>query len=205
MTENFAFEASIQRSSEVIASLADEVMVIKKMASKIYDNHSRGLKLLVAGNGGSYADAEHFAGELQCTFVERQRNAISAISLPQSLSAITAWSNDFEYESFLARQVDALGFENEILFLISTSGGNTITKSSLNLINAAKKARDKKLLVFSILGRDGGELKSLSNLSVVINSQETAKIQEAHITIIHLICGFIDFQWKNISSHNTIK
>ena len=64
---------------------------------------------MVAGNGGSYADAEHFAGELQCTYVERQRNAISAISLPQSLSAITAWSNDFEYESFLARQVDAFG------------------------------------------------------------------------------------------------
>ena len=87
-------------SAETIRKLEDEILVIEKMAAEIYESQLSGGKLLIAGNGGSCADAEHFAGEMVCTFNDRNRRSFSAISLSNNASAITAWSNDFEYETF---------------------------------------------------------------------------------------------------------
>jgi D-sedoheptulose 7-phosphate isomerase len=120
------------------------------------------------------------------------RKALPAIDLNSNFAALTAWSNDFNFNSFLERQVEAFGKKNDILFLISTGGGNVKESISLNLIKAARFARKKKLQVLSLLGKSGGELKKISNSSIVVKSYQTSHIQEAHIVILHIICKIID-------------
>ena len=181
-----------QTSSSVIASLALELDTIEKIAIAINDSNVKGGKVLIAGNGGSCADSEHFAGELLCTFKARDRKPIGAIHLANNSSAITAWTNDFEFNSYFTRQVEALGNKGDILFLITTGGGNRENGASMNLVYAAEKAKELGLKIFTISGKGGGILKDFSDLSVVVNSNETANIQEGHIAIIHSICYCLD-------------
>ncbi len=181
-----------EESSRVINSLSSELDKIEEIARLIYNSNKNNKKTLIAGNGGSCADAEHFAGELLCTFKKRDRGPIAAIHLGNNSSAITAWTNDFEFETFFSRQVDALGNEGDILFLITTGGGNKDNGASMNLVSAAEKARQKGLSIVSVAGKDGGILKDFSDISIVVKSYETANIQEAHIAIIHAICYCLD-------------
>lgn len=177
-----------KESSRVIASLESELHLVKRIATQIYDTNSRGGKVLIAGNGGSCADAEHFAGELVCTFKSRERSALAAISLSNNSSAITAWANDFEFESFFTRQVNALGRKGDILFLITTGGGNKENGASMNLVYAAERAKELGLKVFTISGKSGGILKSTSDICITVKSNETSNIQEGHIALLHCIC-----------------
>ena len=108
INENF-LKGYFQESAKVIASVSNEIDVIKSMALEIYNSNKNGNKVLIGGNGGSCADAEHFAGELLCTFKGRDRSALAAVSLSNNASAITAWANDFDFTSYFTRQVDALG------------------------------------------------------------------------------------------------
>ena len=183
-------------SANVISSLSSELKPIKDIAIAIHENNLNGGKLLIAGNGGSCADAEHFAGEMQCTFKDRNRSAIAAISLSNN-SAITAWTNDFEFNSYFKRQVEALGRKNDILFLITTGGGNRENGASMNLVYAAEKAKEIGLKVFTLSGKGGGILKDLSDICITIKSDETSNIQEGHIAVIHGICICIDALDKN--------
>ena len=183
-------------SANVISSLSSELKPIKDIAIAIHENNLKGGKLLIAGNGGSCADAEHFAGEMQCTFKDRNRSAIAAISLSNN-SAITAWTNDFEFNSYFKRQVEALGRKNDILFLITTGGGNRENGASMNLVYAAEKAKEIGLKVFTLSGKGGGILKDLSDICITIKSDETSNIQEGHIAVIHSICICIDALDKN--------
>ena len=183
-------------SANVISSLSSELKSIKDIAIAIHENNLIGGKLLIAGNGGSCADAEHFAGEMQCTFKDRNRSAIAAISLSNN-SAITAWTNDFEFNSYFKRQVEALGRKNDILFLITTGGGNRENGASMNLVYAAEKAKEIGLKVFTLSGKGGGILKDLSDICITIKSDETSNIQEGHIAVIHSICICIDVLDKN--------
>ena len=108
-------------------------------------------------------------------------------------AALTAWSNDFEFDSFFKRQVNAHGKEDDILFLLSTGGGNlTGSKSSANLVYAAKEGIKKKMKIISLVGKDGGELKKISNICIHVKSKNTAYIQEAHMSILHCICEMLD-------------
>ena len=132
----------------------------------IYNNNKNGNKVLIGGNGGSCADAEHFAGELLCTFKGRDRSALAAVSLSNNASAITAWANDFDFTSYFTRQVEALGNKGDILFLITTGGGNRENGASMNLVYAAEKARELGLKIFTIAGKGGGILKDFSDLSL---------------------------------------
>ena len=181
-----------QESSEVISSLSSELDVVEEMANAIYESNEEGGKVLIAGNGGSCADAEHFAGELLCTFKLRDRNPIGAVHLANNSSAITAWTNDFEFNSYFTRQVEALGNEGDILFLITTGGGNRENGASMNLVHAAEKARKMGLKIITIAGKGGGILKDFSDISITVKSNETSNIQEGHITIIHSICICLD-------------
>jgi D-sedoheptulose 7-phosphate isomerase len=181
-----------QQSSIVIASLSSELESIEKIAHAIYDSNAKGGKVLIAGNGGSCADSEHFAGELLCTFKARDRGPIGAIHLANNSSAITAWTNDFEFNSYFTRQVEALGNKGDILFLITTGGGDRENGASMNLVYAAEKAKELGLKIITISGKGGGILKDLSDLSIVVKSSETANIQEGHIAIIHSICYCLD-------------
>lgn len=142
-------------------------------------------KILIAGNGGSAADAQHFAAELVNTFIKK-RKALPAIALTVDSSILTSSANDHNFDIVFARQIEAHGTKGDIFIGISTSG------DSKNILKALKIARRKGLLCICLLGKNGGKAKSLSDLSIIVPSSETPRIQEAHILIIHLICQLID-------------
>ncbi len=138
----------------------------------------RGKKILVCGNGGSAADAQHLASELTGRFV-RHRRALPAIALNTDTSALTAISNDYGYEMVFARQVEALAAAEDVLVVISTSG------ESASILRAAEAARVAGCAVIGLSGRDGGRLASLCDRCIIVPSTETALIQEVHESIIH--------------------
>lgn len=149
-------------------------------------------KILFCGNGGSAADSQHLAAELvvrlRGTF---DRPAIPAIALTVNPSILTAAGNDFGFNKIFSRQVEALANSNDVLVAISTSG------NSLNIIEAAKAARKKHIPVIGFLGGSGGKLVSMVDHPVVIPSDVTARIQEAHILIGHIICQLVETELQH--------
>jgi len=146
-------------------------------------------KIFVYGNGGSYADASHFVGELTATYSSKKRKALPFILLGSNLASVTAWANDYNFEDYLSRELSALSNKGDVLFLLSTSGGDLKKKQSINLIKLAKKAKLKKIQIISLLGKGGGELKKISNKSIIVDSNKTGSIQEIHKIIFHSICS----------------
>ena len=142
-------------------------------------------KILLCGNGGSAADAQHFAAELTGRF-QKERNALAAIALSVDTSALTAIGNDYGFEKIFSRQVEALAKKEDILIAISTSG------NSSNVIEAIKKAKSLQMQVITLLGKDGGKMKKMGDINIIIPSFSTPRIQEMHIMIIHMICAIID-------------
>ncbi len=165
---------------------------IEKSSQLILSALSKEKKIFICGNGGSSAQAAHFAGELIATFEKRNRKGFNVFDLHSCLPALTAWSNDFNYSSFLKRQINTLGSNGDVLILLSTSGGNEKKKHSINLIEAAKAARKKKVKVLSLLGNSGGDLKKYSDYYTIIKINSTPHIQEAHMIILHYFCKKID-------------
>ena len=182
--------------SEQIKLLKNEINAINKLTQLIFDCDLRGNKVLVAGNGGSNSDAEHFVGELVCTFLDRDRDPISAINLSSNTAAITAWSNDFSYETYMLRQVKAYGKKGDVLILLSTSGGSYKNNTSINLLKACEEANNLGINTFSLIGRDGGELKKISKNAIIIKSNSTSIIQECHMSILHAICNNLEVMMK---------
>ena len=183
-------------SSETIARLHIFEDKILKIVREIITANNFNKKLLVAGNGGSCSDAEHFVGELQCTYKDRTRKPVSAISLASLPAAMTAWCNDFEFLSYFKRQVQAHGNEGDILFLISTGGGDEKSGASMSLVEAANEAKKKKIKIISLIGKTGGILKEISDISIVVESKVTSFIQESHIAILHCICENLEHHLK---------
>ena len=144
------------------------------------------------GNGGSASDAEHLAAELVGRF-ERNRRPLNSIALTTNSSTVTAISNDFGFDKIFERQIEALGHEGDILISISTSG------ESLNIVKAIQKARSLNMTTISLLGKNGGEALKLSHHSILVNSNITSHIQEAHIAIGQALCGQIE---KHFSINN---
>lgn len=146
---------------------------------------SEGGKILLCGNGGSASDCQHIAAELTGRFV-KERKPLPAIALTTDTSALTAIANDYGYREVFVRQLEALANTGDTLIAISTSG------NSENIINAVALAKKKALRVIGLLGRDGGKLKDLCDISIVVPSDSTPRIQEAHILIGHTICEGIE-------------
>jgi D-sedoheptulose 7-phosphate isomerase len=192
MNESFNISKYFENVSRVIFGLGKEKKKINSIVKSLINCQKRGNKILVAGNGGSSADAEHFVGELVCTFIKKDKKPISAINLNSDTASITAWSNDFNFDSFCERMVDAHGKKNDLLFLISTGGGDFASKTSLNLVRAALLAKKKGLKIISLSGKTGGELKKISDQVIVIKSTSTSIIQEAHMSILHSICYLLE-------------
>ncbi|MDH5370594.1 MAG: phosphoheptose isomerase [Gammaproteobacteria bacterium] len=147
-----------------------------------------GNKILSCGNGGSAADAQHFAAELVCRF-ERERPALAAIALTVDTSALTAISNDYHYDETFARQIDALAKPDDVLLAISTSG------FSQNVVRAVEQAHEQGMLVVALTGRDGGQVAKLlskDDIEIRVPSESTARIQEIHLLTIHCLCDQID-------------
>ena len=168
---------------------SNKILEISNFIAERLKNNSQ---ILICGNGGSAADAEHFAGELLCTFEKKNRIGLRAINLSSNIAALTAWSNDFSYDSFYERQVNALGSKGDVLLILSTGGGNVQTKTSLNVVNAAIAAKKKNIKVISLVGKTGGELKKISDYYILLESNSTSNIQEVHMAILHIFCKIID-------------
>ena len=181
-------------SSKNINKLSNHEEEILKKSNAILECKKNKNKILVGGNGGSCSDAEHFVGELQCTYKAHNRAPISAISLASLPAAITAWSNDFGFLTYFKRQVQAHGNKGDILFLISTGGGNEQNGASMSLVEAAREARKKDMKIISLIGKSGGILKDISDIVILVENNVTSFIQEAHISILHCICEVIDDQ-----------
>tara|TARA_B100000575_G_C23096212_1_gene632267 strand:- start:995 stop:1576 length:582 start_codon:yes stop_codon:yes gene_type:complete len=180
------------QSSKIINSLYKHERKIKTIFKEIINCNDKKGKILVAGNGGSCSDAEHFVGELLCTYKDPNRIPISAISLASHPAAITAWSNDFGWETYFERQTKAHLKKNDLLFLISTGGGDREKGTSMSLIKAAEFAKKKNCKVISLIGKSGGELKKISDHYILVENFTTSHIQESHIAILHCICELLD-------------
>jgi len=144
-----------------------------------------GGKLMFCGNGGSAADSQHLASELTGRFI-KDRRALAAIALTTDSSALTCIGNDYAFDEVFARQVAGLGRAGDVLVAISTSG------HSKNVVRAVEEAHKLGVKVVGLLGRDGGVLAPMCDVSIVVPSPVTARIQEAHILIGHTLCGLIE-------------
>jgi D-sedoheptulose 7-phosphate isomerase len=140
-----------------------------------------GRKLLIFGNGGSAADAEHIAGEFVGRFVA-ERRALPAIALSVSTSVLTAIANDSSFEEVFARQVEALGQPGDVAFGLSTSG------TSANVVAGLRAARERGLRTLALTGRGGGKVRELADVCVHVPADETARIQEGHLLVAHIVC-----------------
>ena len=158
---------------------------IESAAKKILGSLKNGGKVLIFGNGGSAAQSQHMAAELVGRF-KKERKAISAIALTTDTSILTALANDYGYKTVFKRQVEALGRKGDVALGISTSG------TAENVTEALKLAKDMGLETILLTGKDGGDARKVAGLSLVVPSNDTARIQEAHILIIHILCNLVE-------------
>lgn len=146
-------------------------------------------KIMFCGNGGSAADAQHLATELSVRFI-KDRKPIAGLALTTDTSTLTAAANDYNFDAIFARQIDAIGKEGDVLIALSTSG------NSGNVLTALKQARTQNIKTIGFSGRDGGKMKDLCDEILIVPSQSTARIQEMHITLGHMLCGSMEQRLK---------
>lgn len=162
----------------------DEILSAVDLLVRTFKN---GKKLLLCGNGGSAADCQHIATELMIRLNHHiKRPALPAVALTTDTSNLTAGGNDIGFENVFARSVEGLGNEGDVLIAISTSG------NSINVIKAVEMAKNKKLTVIGFLGNNGGKLKELVDLPILVPSSNVQRIQEGHITIAHIILELVE-------------
>jgi D-sedoheptulose 7-phosphate isomerase len=181
------FNDSVETKLQVVEAIAP---VIAQAAELIAAYILKDSKILICGNGGSAADAQHFSSELLNRF-EIERPGLPAIALTTDTSTITSIANDSQFADIFAKQIHALGQAGDILVAISTSG-----KSS-NIINAIRAGQDRDMIIIALTGRDGGEVANMlteKDIEIRVSAHSTARIQEVHILIIHCICDIIDYQ-----------
>ncbi|UCG35615.1 MAG: D-sedoheptulose 7-phosphate isomerase [Candidatus Omnitrophota bacterium] len=176
---------SIKNCKQALAALEANQETIKKIASLcIWTLQNKG-KIILMGNGGRAADAQHLAAEFVGRF-KMDRAALPALALSINTSILTAVGNDYGFDEVFARQISALANPEDIVVGISTSG------NSKNVIKAIKKAKEKGIKTVGFLGKDGGELKKLVDVALVIASADTPRIQEMHILSGHIICEIVE-------------
>lgn len=173
-------------------TIANSETLIAEMADRLYESFKRGNKLLICGNGGSAADAQHVAAEFTNRF-RVERAALPAIALTTDSSILTSIGNDSSFLDVFSRQVEALGSRGDILVGISTSG------RSGNVLKALRVARDRGLVTIGFTGKKGRDsMAPLCDICLVVPSEDTARIQECHEFIWHLVCGAVESQFAQI-------
>jgi len=175
-------ENSLKLKRRFFAESADD---IQRAAEIIVGALKAGGKLLVFGNGGSAADAQHIAGELVNRFLQ-QRRALPAIALTTDGGVLTCIANDTGFENIFARQIEALGQKGDVCLAITTSG------NSPNVIAACNQARLQGIRVVGLLGRDGGQVAPLCDLALIVESNDTQRIQETHNLVGHILCELVE-------------
>ena len=185
------------QKNPLIKNIKDHIKILKKDQKQIFNKgnllkkmivdcfNAKG-KLLVFGNGGSAADAQHLATELMGGMTDHDRKPIPSIALTTDSSFLTAWSNDTDFESVFSRQIQGLGEKGDVLVGISTSG------NSKNVINALKQAKYKNLKTISLTGKTGGNLDGVGDITIKVPSNDTQRIQESHIMIGQILCSLLE-------------
>ncbi|MDA9841118.1 SIS domain-containing protein [Candidatus Marinimicrobia bacterium] len=177
----------IERHIEISLNLKSQSQIIESFCISSLEALKSGNKILICGNGGSASDSNHFAAELVGKFENKDRKSLPAISLCSNESNITAIANDFGFEKIFSKQIEALGSENDILIAISTSG------KSENILKAIKTAESKKMNVLFLTGINREKVSSGESYKILnVGSKNTARVQEMHILVLHIICHFID-------------
>lgn len=161
------------------------VNLLVEIAQACVEVYRKGKKILIAGNGGSAADAQHFAAELVGRY-GFDRPSLPSIALTTDSSNLTAIGNDYGYEYVFSRQLEGLGQEGDLFIGISTSG------NSQNVINAFISAKDRGITTVALVGRDGGKMAAMADYAIVVPSNATPRIQESHLLIEHMICDIIE-------------
>ncbi len=194
-------ESEKKRISEIKKSLEESITTLKLIsqdkidqilqATKIMtDTLKKGNKILIAGNGGSAADAQHIAAEIVGRY-KIMRKGFPAIALTTDTSILTAIGNDFGFNTIFSRQIEALGKKDDLFIALSTSG------NSENVIKGVELARSRGIKIIGLTGHDGGKLKELCDCWIGVPSVNTPRIQEAHITIGHIMCEFTELELQD--------
>jgi phosphoheptose isomerase len=174
-------KGAVSAATETLRSLGDLDTQVAKAADVIVNCLVRGNKMLVCGNGGSAADAAHFATEFVVRFTH-DRLAYPAIALTSDGGLLTAAGNDYGFDEIFARQVAAYGKEDDLLICLTTSG------KSQNIVRALEEAKTRKMKTIAFLGRDGGSTIGMADVDLVVKVDSTARIQEAHKFLLHVLC-----------------
>lgn len=180
------FSKSIADLSALLPRIAHLSAPLERLAQSMLETWSRKGKVLIAGNGGSAADAMHFAEELTVRY-QKNRRALAAMALTDP-TIVTCAANDFGYEAVFSRQIEAFGNAGDIFVGMTTSG------NSPNILRAVELAKKQGLLTCSFLGRDGGQLKGVCDIELLVPSSTTARVQECHKLLYHILCEWIESQ-----------
>jgi phosphoheptose isomerase len=183
--ETNVFQDSIRAACQTFESLQALAGPVARAAEAMVDSLCSGKKLMVCGNGGSAADGADFSAEFGCRFLT-DRRPYPALNLSQGGSLMSAIGNDYGFDEVFARQVAGLGQRGDVLVAITTSG------NSKNILRALEEGKARGLTTVSLLGRDGGPAKGLAEIELLVRSDSTARIQEAHKFLLHVICGMVD-------------
>jgi D-sedoheptulose 7-phosphate isomerase len=185
MSEIPQLRDAIETATQTLGALSRLAPQMAQAADVIDQCLRAGNKLLVCGNGGSAADASHFATELVVRFA-KERRALPAICLTSDSGILTAAGNDYGFDEIFARQVAAFGVPGDVLISLTTSG------TSRNVIRALEEAKARKLRTIAFLGRDGGSSNGIADIDLLVSSDTTARVQEAHHLLLHVLCETIE-------------
>jgi D-sedoheptulose 7-phosphate isomerase len=178
-------DCQIRASAACVLSLADQASELAAAATLLLECLKQGGRVFSAGNGGSAAEAMHLAEELSGRYL-RERRALAGISLCADATALTCIGNDYGFDAIFSRQLEAFAQAGDVLVLFSTSGNST------NLVRAAEAAQVLGVRVIALLGRNGGQLRGSGEVELIVSNEVTARIQEAHQVILHLLLEEID-------------
>lgn len=184
--------AAVAAATKTFQSLVDLEPQLARAAELVEQCLRAGRKLLVCGNGGSAADAAHFATEFVVRLI-KDRPAYPAICLASDGGLLTAAGNDYGFDEIFARQVAALGREGDLLVCLTTSG------NSKNVIRALTEAKERKLKIIALLGRDGGSTIGLADVDLLVGGNSSARIQEAHKLLLHVLCETVEARLEAVS------
>ncbi len=182
----------LEESAQVKLSLKEHAQIIGEIASAMAQTLRKGGKIVMFGNGGSASDSQHIVAELMGKF-QKARKALPAIALTVNTSILTAIGNDFDFEEIFARQVEGLVNASDLVIGISTGGySETAGKYSKNVVRGIEEAKNKGAKTVGLLGKGGGLLAKMVDIALVVSSNNTQRIQEAHITVGHILCGLVE-------------
>ena len=202
MTSEFSlkelFESTISKHLEVVRELGRQHDVIETIAEAMTASILGGGKILWCGNGGSAADCQHLAAEIVGRF-RRERRGLPSIALTTDSSILTAVANDYGYQCVFSRQVEALAHPGDVLVGISTSG------NSQNILMALEQGRSMGVTTIAFTGIGGGKIGQIADHTLAVTSNETARIQEAHILVGHMLCDWVELRWTQTQQAEPMK